>query len=201
MAEQHTGKGATAPTVFADGSSVVSAEKFQNVTAKAMSITIESESNSGSSASGTVGPQADHTACDGSVILANTYSNVTIDGDVNFSITAKKTQGASHAGKEVEDTTPQGPAVKLITETRVKLITCLRADLIILQHVYAKHVITQREYENLKSAPRPEDTVIELLDTVIRKGQETCEKFLQVLKEPQVLATYPQLTGIMKAAE
>uniref|UniRef100_A0A3Q1CBB7 CARD domain-containing protein n=1 Tax=Amphiprion ocellaris TaxID=80972 RepID=A0A3Q1CBB7_AMPOC len=84
-----------------------------------------------------------------------------------------------------------------ITEHKVELIDCLRADLFILQHVHAKSMVTDRQYQNLKHASPPDETVIKLIDQVIRKGEETCVQFLQVLKDPEVLKTYPKLKKIL----
>uniref|UniRef100_A0A8C4E379 CARD domain-containing protein n=1 Tax=Dicentrarchus labrax TaxID=13489 RepID=A0A8C4E379_DICLA len=68
----------------------------------------------------------------------------------------------------------------------------------ILQHVHAKHIITDRQYQYIKHISQPEDRITNLIDQVICKGQETCSSFLEVLKQPDVLRTYPQLKHITK---
>lgn len=42
-----------------------------------------------------------------------------------------------------------------------------------------------------------EKTVIDLIDQLIANGQESCSRFLEVLKEPEVLKTYPQLNKLV----
>lgn len=92
----------------------------------------------------------------------------------------------------------QGAAVKMITSHKVELISRLMADpSFILQHVQAKEIITDREYQKVKSVAQPEEKVTELLDCVILKGEDYCSRFLDILKAPDVLETYPQLEGIM----
>ncbi len=87
----------------------------------------------------------------------------------------------------------------MIIERKVELIDCLRADhSFILQHVHAGSVITDREYQNMKCVSQPEETVTKLIDQVIGKGQESCSRFLEVLKEPDILKTYPQLKQIVQ---
>uniref|UniRef100_A0A3B5A371 CARD domain-containing protein n=1 Tax=Stegastes partitus TaxID=144197 RepID=A0A3B5A371_9TELE len=87
--------------------------------------------------------------------------------------------------------------MKMITEHKVELIDSLRADLFILQHVHAKRIITDRQYQKLKHISQPEETVTNLIDVVIGKDEETCDQFLQVLKDPEVLRTYPGLKEIL----
>lgn len=87
----------------------------------------------------------------------------------------------------------------MITEHKVELIECLMADhSFILQHVHAKHIVTDRQYQNLKHISQPEETVTNLIDQIILKGQRSCSLFLEILKEPDVLRTFPQLKEITK---
>lgn len=89
--------------------------------------------------------------------------------------------------------------MKTITEHKLELIDCLRADhSLILQHVHAKHIVTDRQYQNLKHILQPEETVTNLIDKLIVNGQNSCSLFLEVLKEPDILETYPQLREITK---
>lgn len=89
----------------------------------------------------------------------------------------------------------------MITEYKVELINCLMADhSYILQHAHAKQIITVRQYQNIKkkSPSTPEDTVTDLIDyVIIVNGQKSCTDFLEVLKLPDVLSTYPQLKEII----
>ncbi|XP_037645550.1 uncharacterized protein si:dkey-10c21.1 isoform X1 [Sebastes umbrosus] len=188
--------GSPTPTLLADSNSVVIAREITNVTANSLSTKIET----GSSLTGNaVGPvlQADYTAHRGSVICADKISGGTL-GDIDLSVSVKTSQVCAGT---VDEKLPssQGSAVKMIIEHKVELIACLRADLsFILQHVHARHIVTDRQYQNLKHLSQPEETVINLIDQVIDKGQEYCLRFLDVLKDPDVLRTYPQLKDITK---
>ncbi|XP_035517585.1 uncharacterized protein LOC118328088 isoform X1 [Morone saxatilis] len=234
------------PTVVADGESVVTVREIRNVKGNAFSTTIETESDPRRRPSGNVGQAApaDYSAHDGSVICADTISDVTIVGNIDFTVKTSSSKiragdilptyykwsiiylsffSLSFTNQSNErklsvrvnsvnpitallsgtvDETPsssQGPAVKIITEHKVELIVCLMADhSFILQHVHAKQIITDRQYQNMKHISQPEKTITNLIDQVICKGQETCSSFLEVLKQPDVLTTYPQLKHITK---
>ena len=87
----------------------------------------------------------------------------------------------------------------MITRDKVKIIDCLRRDHShILQLVHQKEIVDDRQYDKLKHISQPEQTIIDLIDQVIGKGEEYCSQFLEVLKEPDVLITYPQLKEITK---
>uniref|UniRef100_A0A8K9UXJ0 CARD domain-containing protein n=1 Tax=Oncorhynchus mykiss TaxID=8022 RepID=A0A8K9UXJ0_ONCMY len=84
--------------------------------------------------------------------------------------------------------------MKMIIENKVKLIDWLRADSVfILQHVHSKRIVTDREYQELKSFSVPEAAVTNLIDKMILKKEETCSQFLDTLKESEVKDTYPEL--------
>jgi predicted CopG family antitoxin len=84
--------------------------------------------------------------------------------------------------------------MKMIIENKVKLIDWLRADSgFILQHVHSKRIVTDREYQELKSISVPEAAVTDLIDKMILKKEETCSQFLDTLKESEVKDTYPEL--------
>lgn len=84
--------------------------------------------------------------------------------------------------------------MKMIIENKVKLIDWLRADSVfILQHVHSKRIVTDREYQELKSFSVPEAAVTNLIDKMILKKEETCSQFLDTLKESEVKNTYPEL--------
>ena len=83
----------------------------------------------------------------------------------------------------------------ILVANKVKLVEWLSGDLHILQHAEADGVIDMRVYRNLKQTPQlnPEDVCIKLIDTITDKGEETSCHFLQLLKKPEILSTYPQL--------
>ncbi|XP_035460555.1 uncharacterized protein LOC118283032 isoform X2 [Scophthalmus maximus] len=144
--------------------------------------------------------QADYSAHGGSVICADRISDATIDADVDFSVSVQTSQ--VYAGT-VDETPPssssQGPAVNMIIEHKVELIDCLRADhSFILQHVHAGCIVTDRQYQNLKHICLPEKTLTDLIDQVIDNGQISCSLFIEVLKNPEVVRTYPQLKDITR---
>lgn len=88
--------------------------------------------------------------------------------------------------------------MRKIKEHKVELINCLMGDVFILQCVHAKGILSPRQYGNLKHSSNPEQTVTNLIDLLMSKGEETCNQFLQILKDPDVDATYPQLKNIIK---
>ncbi|XP_030283082.1 uncharacterized protein LOC115587419 isoform X2 [Sparus aurata] len=142
-------------------------------------------------------PQAVCVATGGSYINRDKINVGNVTGDLNFSV--KMTSVKERAGA-VGETLPssKGAAVKMITSHKVELISRLMADpSFILQHVQAKEIITDREYQKVKSVAQPEEKVTELLDCVISKGEDYCSRFLDILKETDVLETYPQLEGMM----
>lgn len=189
--------GSSTPSMFADGSSVVSCREITNTTAKNISINIQTVSQpADSSLSGNIKPQADLTASGGGVICADKISGVHVDECINFSVSVNAPQ--ENTGM-VEDTQPppEGPAVRKIKEHKVELINCLMGDVFILQCVHAKGILSPRQYGNLKHSSNPEQTVTNLIDLLMSKGEETCDQFLQILKDPEVDATYPQLKNII----
>ncbi|XP_071338592.1 uncharacterized protein [Trachinotus anak] len=194
-------QGSAARTVVADSGSVVTAREITNTKAKSLNVMIETGSGSGCSPSGSVGgqvPQADYSASGGSVICADKIYGVTIDGDINFSVSMNTPQVCAGT---VDKALPssQSPAVKMITTQKVELIDCLRADCsFILQHVHARQIVTDRQYQTLKETSSSENAVTNLIDQVIGNGQESCSLFTEVLKQPEVLSTFPQLKDITR---
>ncbi|XP_031152379.1 uncharacterized protein si:dkey-10c21.1 isoform X3 [Sander lucioperca] len=188
--------GPSTPTVFADGGSVVTNRKVTHAKGESLNMGIEIECHPGSGLTGNaVGKvsQADYNATGGSVICNDVVSHATFKGDISLQVNIKQSQVP--AGR-VDETPPssRGPDVKIIKNHKVELEECLRADhSFILQHVHAKHIVTDRQYQRLKNISQPEECVIELIDQVIARGQESCSLFLEVLKEPDILQTYPQL--------
>ncbi|KAL7384997.1 hypothetical protein ABVT39_013214 [Epinephelus coioides] len=85
-------EGSPTPTVFADGSSAVTARTMKNIKAKNINMRIETVSNAGSRPTGTtVGqvPGADYTACDSSIICCDTMTDIEVDGELNLSASVK----------------------------------------------------------------------------------------------------------------
>ncbi|KAM9709575.1 uncharacterized protein ACNS7B_023829 isoform 2-T2 [Menidia menidia] len=185
------------PSVFADKSSVVTAQRFCNTTAKSLSMKIEAVTNPKMSPSGNAGiSKANYTATDGSIICADEFRNVNIDGSIDISVSVKPSQDPTGVVEETEHL-PQDPDVKMIIDNKIKLADCLMADRYILQHAQQDGVICLREYNNIKEHLSPEIFATNLIDTVIGKGTISCSKFLQVLKKADVLETYPQLKEIL----
>ncbi|KAM9364382.1 uncharacterized protein KZ484_010635 [Pholidichthys leucotaenia] len=183
---------------FADSNSVVSMTEMTNIRAKSLSMKIETESDPGGRQPGNViPPQVNCSAHGGSVILADRLSDVTIDGHIDVSVCVKSSQGRAAGTVGETLTPPKGPTGKFITDHKVELIDCLMADLFVLQHVHAEGIVTDGQYQNLKSLSHPEKTVTDLIDQIIGKGEDTCVQFCQLLKKPEVLETYPKLRHIL----
>lgn len=81
----------------------------------------------------------------------------------------------------------------IIIKNKVKLIRWLSANLLILQHVHSKKLITTDEYTGLKNIADPCTQITELLDLILRKGGNFCIKFLSLLKEDDVNECSPDL--------
>ncbi|KAF5897767.1 caspase-8-like, partial [Clarias magur] len=80
-----------------------------------------------------------------------------------------------------------------LRKNKVSLIRTLSTDVsFILQYVQQDNIITDREYSELKHKNHTkEDIVINLLDTLMNKGDETCCKFVDLLKREDVQETFP----------
>ncbi|XP_070830542.1 caspase-8-like [Chaetodon trifascialis] len=78
--------------------------------------------------------------------------------------------------------------------------TSLCADYrLILNKVHENSLITGREYSNLKSINKEdvEGHVVELVDRIMNKGEDTCQAFLNLLHtDEDVKSTYPELKSI-----
>ncbi|XP_076601083.1 caspase-8-like [Chaetodon auriga] len=78
--------------------------------------------------------------------------------------------------------------------------TSLCADYrLILNKVHENSLITGREYNNLKSINKEdvEGHVVELVDKIMNKGEDTCQAFLNLLHtDEDVKSTYPELKSI-----
>ncbi|XP_031597260.2 caspase-8-like isoform X1 [Oreochromis aureus] len=70
---------------------------------------------------------------------------------------------------------------------------------LILNKVYEKELINQREYNSLKSINREdaEGHVIELVDKIMNKGDDTCGAFLNLLQtDEDIKSTFPELKDL-----
>lgn len=66
--------------------------------------------------------------------------------------------------------------------------------------VFENGLITKREYKNLKSiqGENVERHVVELVDKIMNKGEDTCQKFLDLLQtDEDIKSTYPELRDIL----
>ena len=83
--------------------------------------------------------------------------------------------------------------MKILVSNKVKLVKWLSTDRYIIQHAHSDEVIDDRVYRRLKNTAQPEDACIDLIDTVINRGEGTSTQFLKLLKKTEILVTYPQL--------
>ncbi|XP_033838532.1 caspase-8-like [Periophthalmus magnuspinnatus] len=69
----------------------------------------------------------------------------------------------------------------------------------VLNKVYENKLITEREYHNLKGIFKEnvEGHVVELVDTIMEKGEDTCERFLRLLEtDDEIKDTFPNLKTV-----
>ncbi|XP_038138851.1 uncharacterized protein LOC119782120 [Cyprinodon tularosa] len=188
-------KDSAVPTMFADGNSVITQRKLSNIKAKSLKLNVETVSSATGKSSGNTIPGANYTATDGSVIFADQLEGVSVD-TIDFSVNIKQSRDPA-ALQGATNLSNQDPSAKMIIKHKVELIRCLMADpKHILQHVHQESIITDREYQNLKSYSKPEEAVTMLIDQVIEKLPETCCQFLKLLQDPKVLKEYPKLAEI-----
>uniref|UniRef100_A0A8C4TKY0 Uncharacterized LOC114655228 n=1 Tax=Erpetoichthys calabaricus TaxID=27687 RepID=A0A8C4TKY0_ERPCA len=82
--------------------------------------------------------------------------------------------------------------MQTLRKHKVDLIEWLSGDpQLVLQHVQCQALVTDREYRRLRSIQDPERRVIDLLDTLLSKGDAHCQQFIALLRGLQ--DTYPQL--------
>ncbi|XP_051998841.1 uncharacterized protein si:dkey-10c21.1 [Xyrauchen texanus] len=86
----------------------------------------------------------------------------------------------------------------ILKEKKIELIRWLSVDTFILQHVQSANLITNLEYEKLKSITLSTDTTIELLDIILKKGENVCREFLNLLKKDDVNEMSPELRDWVK---
>ncbi|CAJ1071630.1 caspase-8-like [Xyrichtys novacula] len=87
-----------------------------------------------------------------------------------------------------------------LTGKKAVLIETLCADhTLILTKIHEKDMITTREYNNLKSINKEnvEGHVVELVDKIVNKGEETCQDFLELLQtDEDIKKTFPKLKNM-----
>ncbi|KAK2822014.1 hypothetical protein Q5P01_022079 [Channa striata] len=88
----------------------------------------------------------------------------------------------------------------IVRTKKTEILDILCGDYtLILNKVEEKKLITRREYNNLKSINR-EDVyghVVQLVDKIMNKGEETCTQFLRILQtDEEIKSTFPELENI-----
>ncbi|XP_046718652.1 caspase-8-like [Silurus meridionalis] len=85
--------------------------------------------------------------------------------------------------------------MEMLRKNKVFLIDTLSTDSsIVLQHVQSDNIITKRDYNNLNQPNYTgEKIIINLLDNVMGKGDETCRKLLKLLEKEDLQEIFPQL--------
>lgn len=90
--------------------------------------------------------------------------------------------------------------IDALRSNKTAIETVLCADYwLILNKVDEKKLITRREYNNLKSINGESvwKHVVDLVDKIIDKGDDTCKAFLDLLQtDEDVRQTYPDLRNI-----
>ncbi|KAJ8252904.1 hypothetical protein GJAV_G00206850 [Gymnothorax javanicus] len=97
----------------------------------------------------------------------------------------KSSKTCSHTTRDMQE----------IRKRKIPLTETLMSDPeYILQHVQQRELITRREYNNIRTIQKSnEGRVIDLLDKVMDKGEDTCQSFLTLLQQPEVQDTFPPL--------
>ncbi|XP_017346711.1 uncharacterized protein LOC108278075 isoform X1 [Ictalurus punctatus] len=85
--------------------------------------------------------------------------------------------------------------METVRKNKVFLIDTLSTDAsVVLQHVQSDSIITRRDYNNLNQPNHTQEKIIiNLLDTVMNRGDETCQKFLKLLEKKELQENFPQL--------
>lgn len=88
--------------------------------------------------------------------------------------------------------------MEVVLQKKILLSEILSAETdFILQHVQQNKLITDRDYRALRSLPQNTDrAAFELLDKLRDKGEDTCQTFLGLLRQPCLLEQYPRLREI-----
>ncbi|XP_062284670.1 caspase-8-like [Scomber scombrus] len=91
-------------------------------------------------------------------------------------------------------------AMDKLRNKKTEIVDTLSADRRIFDKVQQKGLITQRDYNNLKNikGETEEGHVVALVDKIMNKGPDTCQKFLNLLQtDDDIKSTYPALENIL----
>nr|XP_023654737.1 uncharacterized protein LOC111837129 isoform X1 [Paramormyrops kingsleyae] len=81
-----------------------------------------------------------------------------------------------------------------LQQLKTKLIDILSADSdYLLQHAHSCGLLNMRKYNSIKAMNDPSEKVCEVLDCVIQKGEASSRKMLKILREADMLETFPKL--------
>lgn len=90
--------------------------------------------------------------------------------------------------------------IDTVRRNKTQLESILCADYgLILNKVDEREIITRREYNNLKNIIGVDawGHVVELLDKILNKGNDTCRAFLDLLRtDEDIKSTYPELGNL-----
>ena len=93
-------------------------------------------------------------------------------------------------------------AYDILRSNKTSIVATLCADhTLILNKVYEKELITAREYNKLRSINKldVEGHVVALVDTIMNKGEDKCQIFLNLLQtDKDIQETYPELKNILE---
>ncbi|KAM6920177.1 uncharacterized protein PEZ65_012212 [Lycodopsis pacificus] len=91
-------------------------------------------------------------------------------------------------------------AKDMVTCNKTAIVGTLCGDyMLILNKVHENKLITQREYNKLKSINKEdvEGHVVGLVDKLINKGEESCKAFLNLLQtDADIIETFPELKSM-----
>ncbi|XP_030629367.1 NACHT, LRR and PYD domains-containing protein 3-like [Chanos chanos] len=92
--------------------------------------------------------------------------------------------------------------MQTLREKKTSLIKILSADIgFVLQHVVERTLITYHDYRKLNVPSHSSEQIcINLLDTLINRGEETCQRFIEMLSQTDMLDTFPGLRQILQDA-
>ncbi|XP_053095675.1 uncharacterized protein LOC113524415 isoform X2 [Pangasianodon hypophthalmus] len=105
--------------------------------------------------------------------------------------------------KTRKDSSDTSSVMETLIKNKIFLLNTLSTDAsIVLQYVLKDNIITSREYNNLNQPKyTQEQTIINLLDNVMSKGDEACHKFLKLLQREDLQETFPQLKKLFTPDE
>ncbi|XP_069507893.1 interferon-induced very large GTPase 1-like isoform X3 [Ambystoma mexicanum] len=89
---------------------------------------------------------------------------------------------------------------EVIRRLRRKLTEILQSDSdVVLDELDSRLLITQEEYFKLSEISAPEKRVRAVLNTILQRGEETCQVFLEILKSLQ--SSFPGLIPLLEDSE